>query len=181
MTTLYTAYADDLTLAEALGMADVEGGCALLTGPTAFTVAKVSAGSCQVPGRDIDLRSVYEARVFTPRFELRWREEDKAVALTEEENLLPPSFPERLDPLQAVATLPARYLIWGDVTGSTPEWTTLRSRQVGTVTLPMAGVTTRRVRLTAREYITADDLHGNAYVAEERLIGFEPYAVEGAE
>ncbi|NJP97984.1 hypothetical protein HCN51_52650 [Nonomuraea sp. FMUSA5-5] len=181
MTTLYTAFTQDVTLAEALAKADMEGACAFLTTPTAFSIARVRGGTCEMPQGRVDLAAVYEARVFTPRAELRWMEtEGHAVVLTEEEGILPPSFSEHLPPMQAVATLPARYLVWGHASSPRPGWVTLRSREVGAITLPSPRSATDRVRLTAREYVVADTDHGNAYVAEERLVGFEPYSPEGA-
>lgn len=35
--------------------------------------------------------------------------------------------------------------------------------------------TTARARLAARQYIAVEPEHGNAYVAEERLLRIEPY------
>ncbi|MFI7449694.1 CRISPR-associated protein Csx19 [Nonomuraea sp. NPDC049714] len=177
---LYTAYADDLALGEALAQAGVEGGCALLTSPAAYRVAKVQASECRTPTGAVDLDPVFEARVFTSQVELRWVESGRrAVVLAEQEHLLPSAFPGRLEPMRAVTTLPAHYLVWGKDAAPAAGWVTLRSRQVGTLALPMAGVAAERVRLVAREYVVADEEHGNAYVAEERLVGFEPYAVEG--
>jgi CRISPR-associated protein (TIGR03984 family) len=182
MTTLYTASIHGVTLAQALVMADVEGACALLTTPTAYSIARVRGGACETPEGQVDLAPVYEARVFTSQAELRWVEAEagQAVILTEEESLLPPSFLDHRPPVQAVATLATHYLVWGHVAGSRPGWVTLGSRQVGTITLPLAGVAADRVRLTGREYVVSDAVHGNAYVAEERLVGFEPYSPEGA-
>ncbi|MDX3099973.1 CRISPR-associated protein Csx19 [Nonomuraea angiospora] len=180
MTTLYTACAGNLTLAQALVQAGVEGGCALLTAPATYHIARVHAGVCETPAGVVDLNPVFEARVFTPQVELRWVEAGHAVVLTEEERLLPPDFPDRLDPMRTVATLSAHYLVWGHVTRAASGWVNLRSRRVGTLALPMANVTTDAVRLIAREYVVTDEIHGNAYVSEERLIGFEPYSAEGA-
>ncbi|MFJ2034271.1 CRISPR-associated protein Csx19 [Streptosporangium sp. NPDC087985] len=181
MTTLYGAAATGVTLAQAMEAADVAGGCALLTAPSAYHVARVEAGGCVTEAGPVDLSTVYEARIFTSRVELRWVEAGYAVLLTEDESLLPAFFGERLDELSAETTLDARYLVWGEVKASTSGWVTLGSARIGTLTVPMATpFAQRRVRLAAREYVVADEVHGNAYVAEERLIGFEPYAAEGA-
>lgn len=174
MTTLYGAVADGITLEEALPA--VPGGCALLTTPSAYHVAKVEGGRCIRPTGPVDLSLVYEARVFTPDIELRWTESGYAVALTENENLLP--FDQRIDPINAETTIDTRYLLWGKASPLTPGWTTLHSSRIGSLTVP-ATAAGSRLRLTAREYVVADPEHGNAYVAEERLIGFEPYTPEG--
>jgi CRISPR-associated protein (TIGR03984 family) len=179
MTTLFTACASGLTLPEALARAGVEDGCILLTAPTAFHIGSVQAGSCVTATGRIDLDGVYEARAFTPQAELRWVEAGHAVLLTEEEHLLPPDFTDRLDPMRTVTTLTARYLVWGQVTSTAPGWASLRSRRTGKLAIPMPVAPTEAARLIAREYVVADPTHGNAYVAEERLIGFAPYSAEG--
>ncbi|WP_329423565.1 CRISPR-associated protein Csx19 [Streptosporangium sp. NBC_01495] len=183
MTVLYGAATTGVTLADALEAADVAGGCALLTAPSAYHVARAEGRGCVTSAGPVDLSTVYEARVFTSEVELRWVEAGYAVVLTEDESLLPASFGDPLDALPAETTMEARYLVWGKVIAPTlepaPGWVTLRSARIGAVTVPMTTPAPQdRVRLTAREYVVADRVHGNAYVAEERLIGFEPYATE---
>ncbi|GAA5075652.1 CRISPR-associated protein (TIGR03984 family) [Thermocatellispora tengchongensis] len=178
-TVLYGAAAEGRALADAIEAAAMDGGCALLTAPSAYHVARVEGRDCMTPDGPVDLRAVYEARVFTPDRELRWVERGYAVLLTEDESLLPPSFPERLDALAAIDVLDHRYLVWGEATRGTPGWTALRSNRVPTIAVP-AATGQSRVRLAAREYVAVEPEHGNAYVAEERLIGFEPYRPEGA-
>ncbi|MGW0587803.1 type III-D CRISPR-associated protein Csx19 [Streptosporangium sp. NPDC002607] len=193
MTTLYGGAATGVTLPQALQAAGVAGGCALLTAPSAYHVTRVQGDGCVTPAGPVDLSTVYEARAFTPKVELRWVETGYAVLLTEDRSLLPAFFGEPLEELSTVATAEAHYLVWGEagasasggrpVSGgaedSAPGWVTLRTARIGTLTVPMAPSSAqKRVRLAAREYIVADRVHGNAYVAEERLIGFEPYAPE---
>ncbi|GLW98926.1 CRISPR-associated protein Csx19 [Microtetraspora sp. NBRC 16547] len=181
MTTLYGAAATGVTLPEALQATGLNGGCALLTTPSAYRVARVEDGDCVSASGPVDLSAVYEARVFTSEAELRWVEPGYAVLLTEDERLLPESFGERVEPLAALATTDTRYLVWGAVTANGSGWATLVSSRVGSLAVPSASAGEgERVRLAAREYVVADPEHGNAYVAEERLIGFEPYAAEGA-
>ncbi|GGO71152.1 hypothetical protein GCM10012289_36210 [Nonomuraea cavernae] len=159
----------------------MDGGCALLTTPSAYRVARVEGRACVTSSGPADLSVVYEARAFTADVELRWVESGYAVLLTEDASLLPESFGEAVDPLPAIGTMDAGYLVWGSVTASDAGWTSLASARVGTLTVPMASEPRAdRVRLVAREYVVADPGHGNAYVAEERLISFEPYAAEGA-
>jgi CRISPR-associated protein (TIGR03984 family) len=191
-TVLYGAATTGVALPEALAAAGLDGGCALLTSPTAYRVARVTGGVCLAPpyagstgrarpSRQMDVSAVYEARAFTADRELRWIEPGYAVLLTEDQRLLPASFPERLDDLPVVDTLEAGYLIWGTASVAASGWTRLRSPRVGELAVPMTGRPEGgRVRLVAREYLAADPVHGTAYVAEERLLGFEPYTAEGA-
>lgn len=172
MTTLYAASAENLPLPEAL--ATVPDGRALLTSPSAYRAGLVRDGRCLSPTGPIDVSAVYEARAFTEHLELRWMEPGHAVLLTEREEAIPAAFTTRIAPLNAVTTIQTRYLLWGSATPLAPGWTTLRSSRVGVITVPVAHTGRERVRLTVREYVAAD-AHGNAYVADERLIRFEPY------
>ncbi|MEV6981854.1 CRISPR-associated protein Csx19 [Sphaerisporangium sp. NPDC051017] len=181
MTALYGAAATGITLPEALEAARLDGGCALLTAPSAYRLARAAGRGCVTPTGPADLSAVYEARVFTAHVELRWVEAGYAVLLTEDASLLPGAFGEPLDALDVVTTIETRYLVWGTATTSTPGWAMLASARVGALAVPMAAAPeTGRIRLAVREYVVADKAHGNAYVAEERLIGFEPYPLEGA-
>lgn len=179
-TTLYGAAATGVSLAEALAAAGLDGACALLTTPSAYRIATVADGACVTADGPVDLAAAYEARAFTPDAELRWADPGYAVVLTEDAALLPASFPERIDPLPAVAVLNADYLLWGEVRGTAPGWATLRSSRIGALTVPLADppADRSRIRLAAREYVVAEPEHGNAYVAEERLLRFEPHTDE---
>ena len=170
MTTLFAASAENLSLSEAL--AAVPGGCALLTSPSAYRVGLVRDGRCLHPTGPIDVSAVYEARAFTEDLELRWMESGHAVVLTEHEDLIPAAFTTRIDPLEAEDTLDTSYLVWGMATPLATGWTTLHSSRVGVITVPVAHAGQERVWLAAREYVAADDAHGNAYIAEERLLRF---------
>ncbi|MEV5412900.1 CRISPR-associated protein Csx19 [Thermopolyspora sp. NPDC052614] len=176
MIKLFAATAENLPLPEAL--AEVPGGCALLTSPSAYRVGLVEDGRCLHPTGPMDVSAVYEARVFTEDLELRWVEPGHAVVLTEREDLIPAAFADRIDPLEAEAVHETAYLVWGKATPFVPGWTSLHSSRVGVITVPVAHTGRERVRLAAREYIAADKAHGNAYVAEERLLRFEPLSQE---
>ncbi|SDR23484.1 type III-D CRISPR-associated protein Csx19 [Thermostaphylospora chromogena] len=181
MTSLYGTAAYGIALEKALAV--IPGGCALLTTPSAYHVAKVNGTRCVRPTGPVDLSAVYEARVFTQDIELRWTEPGHAVVLAEREDALPRSFGERIDTLTAETTRDVPYLVWGKATPLTPGWIILHSNRIGSLTIPMADPPPRgsRIRLLAREYIVADEIHGNAYVAEERLIDFESYSPKGDE
>ncbi|WP_182874307.1 CRISPR-associated protein Csx19 [Microbispora sp. H10670] len=185
---LHAVTGSGVTLAEALEATGLDGACALLTTPSAYQVARVTGHTCVTRNGPVDLAAVYEARVFSPDVELRWMESASAsaVVLAEDEYLLPGSFDDRLDPLPAARTIEVRYLVWGAVQDAANGWATLSSARVGVLDVPtLTAFRHGRVRLAAREYVAVDPEHGNAYVAEERLLGFEPYQasereVEGA-
>ncbi len=121
-----------------------------------------------------------------PKVELRWVEAGYAVLLAEDENLLAGSSWERLEPIRAVDTMDTRYLVWGTLKDADVGWATLASARIGTLAVPLptavplSVVSRGRIRLVTREYVVVDREHGNAHVAEERLLGFELYDLEGA-
>jgi CRISPR-associated protein (TIGR03984 family) len=157
------------------------GATALLTAPSSYRVALVDpAGNCTTSEGPADLTPVYEARVFTASAELRWLGEaggpGRAVVLTEDPALLPNDFPETDGlTLDAVDTLDVHHLLWGEATSQDSDWTTLSSARTGTLTVPVQ--TSGRARLTSLQYVAVEPDHGNAYIAEERLIQLEPYPV----
>ncbi|WP_158558258.1 type III-D CRISPR-associated protein Csx19 [Spongiactinospora gelatinilytica] len=180
-TSLHAAAVHGITLSSAIAAAGLAGGCALLTAPSAYHVTRVTTRGCTTPDGPVDLSTVYEARIFTEDLELRWMEPGHAVVLTEDAGRLPGSFGEPIEPLCCRSVIDARYLVWGVVHRPGLEWAELRSSRVGVRTIPRSGVRPQeRVRLAAREYVVTEPQHGNAYVAEERLIGFEPYSPEGS-
>lgn len=186
MTTLHAAAHPRVSLAAALATAvqasSLAGSTALLTSPTHYHVALLgSDGACRTPAGPVDLTPVFEARVFTPNAELRWREEEsgglgRVVLLTENPALLPSAFPEKEGlALHAADTLDVAYLLWGEATDTRGGWTTLVGASVRlTVPVP-ASERVQRVQLKAVQYIAAEPEHGNAHVADERLVRLEPY------
>ncbi len=173
--TLYSATAE-LPLHTALSF--VTGGCALLTSPAAYRVSRVVDGECVTPAGPVDLSAVYEARAFTKDLELRWLD-GRAVLLTENEDLLPDTF-EQIEPLPFEEVIETRYLVWGSAASGgspAPGWTTFVSRRVGAIDIPVTVPPDKSgAQLVAREYVAVEEQHGNAHVAEERLIRFKPYA-----
>lgn len=179
MIVLHSAGRTDLSLTEALASVDLVGATALLAAPARYNVAVITEDGCAIPAGPVDLSPVFEARAFTADAELRWLHEadgrGHAVLLTEDTALLPASF-ERLEELTAFETLPAHYLIWGRSASVNGTWTTLTAGRIGALDVPVHA--RGRARLTAVEYVAAEPAHGNAYVAEERLTGLEPYKEE---
>ncbi|MFF4652621.1 CRISPR-associated protein Csx19 [Streptomyces sp. NPDC001380] len=180
MTTLHGRSHPDTTLADALAAAGFTGAVALLSSPHEHVAARAEGGRCSTPAADpYPLDAVFEARVFDEDRELRWLcthgIRGRAVLLAEDEALLPGSFPERVPPLAAVGTLDAHYLLWGRPRLGGDGWTALHTPQIGTLHVPCpAPGPDRRLRLAAREYVCVEPRHGNAHVAEERLLRIEP-------
>lgn len=195
---LYCRAAPEVTLADALRAVSLPGALALLSEPTAFHLATVdqdgAVTTLDAQGRSPRVtktppRDVFEARIFTPDAELRWfatpngHSPGRAALLTEEPSLLPRGpFTEDSAPLTAVETLPARYLLWGQPVvpddPAPPGWATLFTARIGALRVPLPPGMPRptgqqRLRLAAREYVCAEPPHGNASVAEERLLGLE--------
>ncbi|MFC8854124.1 CRISPR-associated protein Csx19 [Streptomyces sp. NPDC057144] len=189
MTTLYGRAHPATTLTDALTRAGFSDAVALLSAPHAHRVARVHQGHCHTyddgPGF---LQAVFDARVFDGQRELRWLcttgRQGQAVLLGEDPALLPAGFGDPLPELHAQDTLPSYYLLWGTPQPTTGAgvggrgdgaWTALRTPRIGTlhipVPLPPKGC---RLRLVAREYVSVESRHGNAHVAEERLLRIEP-------
>ncbi|MBH5135221.1 TIGR03984 family CRISPR-associated protein [Streptomyces sp. HB-N217] len=183
MTTLYGRAHPATTLTDALARADFSDAVALLSAPHAHRVARVQRGHCRTyddgPGFP---EAVFEARVFDGRRELRWLctagREGQAVLLGEDPALLPAGFGDALPDLRAADTLPSYYLLWGTpqpATESAGPWTALRTPRIGTLHVPAPTPPKGcRLRLVAREYVCVEPRHGNAHVAEERLLRIEP-------
>lgn len=153
---------------EALALVYTAGRCAL---------ARVTLdGSLDFgPAQTVELDSIYEARVFGPGGELRWRHpgggEPAAMALM----VAPlPSAPcLELPPI--VGTLRQSYLLWGEGTDvpTTQGWSWLGAARIGTMAVPLVGIARRgRACLRTVEYLCRYQ-HGNVAVAEERLVGLE--------
>lgn len=179
MTILYGQAADGISLAEAIRYAVACRAVALLSSPARYEIAEIRDGLCHGPQAPCPLDEVFEARLFSPEVEVRWQHLaaglGRAVALAERQDLLPAQFGQALALLEPVAVIPQRYLLWGKtIPPRHPGWASLFSARVGVLAVPVSvPADSRRVCLTAREYVTAEPAHGNAFVAEERLLGLE--------
>jgi CRISPR-associated protein (TIGR03984 family) len=133
----------------------------------------------------LDLTSVYEARVFSEKAELRWWHkeggEGDAALLSERE--LPVWAPEKT-PL-AVGTIPQTYLLWGEsLPGqSKHNWIKMATPRIGHYFAPVEhDVEARlRVQLKAREFLCQESAHGNVYVFEERWLNLTTVVVREGE
>jgi CRISPR-associated protein (TIGR03984 family) len=128
---------------------------------------------------------VFEARIFNEDFELRWVQSGfdggvrrgPGVILHETEELGGEALPG------ITGTLPRQYLLWGQgdptAPGLSEGWSILSTARIGTFAVPLANVaSSRRVIVRAREYVAQEPDHGNAYIAEERLLGLSIYSDE---
>ncbi|MFG3384010.1 CRISPR-associated protein Csx19 [Streptomyces sp. NPDC047999] len=184
MTTLYGRARPATTLSDALTEAGLTDAVALLSAPHAYRVARVHQGDCRTYDDSPEpLEAVFDARVFDGQRELRWLctagREGHAVLLGEDPAALPSGFGETLPDLHAESTLPSYYLLWGHpqpATGNgTAAWTALSTPRIGTLHVPVPPPPPGcRLRLVAREYVCVEPRHGNAHVAEERLLRIEP-------
>ncbi|MEU5995862.1 CRISPR-associated protein Csx19 [Spirillospora sp. NPDC047418] len=170
-TTLHVATRDGLTFAEA--MESAPDGFALLTTPWRYEIVRTVDARRSMP------EGVFEARVFNEHTELRWLDDadsGRTVVLTEDPAAIPAAFAKH-EPVEAVDTLPGGYLLWGKAvrTSGTASggWTTLTTERIGSLRVPGEFRGGSHVTLATREYIARDSVHGNAYIAEERLLSFE--------
>lgn len=150
---------------------------ALLYTPSRCHLAVLSEdGTCyEANDQIVSYRSVFEARIFTPEYELRWLNHSgglgKAVLLAEDaiaENYLD----AKLDDLPALATVPQQYMLWGEGidNGSRNGWSTLATARIGRLSVPMEGIDTGKgACLKSCEYLAAAEF-GNVAVVEERLL-----------
>lgn len=169
---------------------------ALLSHPEWFRLGRLIRADIVGPTREsMDTMGVFEARVFTEDWELRWLQQGAsgaAVLLTEAEACRPAGNWEAKGGLVDVSKLRQRYLVLGplaphggpqvsDVPGNanrTPdataaEWSATQTSRVETIAIPVDPSAGGAV-LRTTEYI-GRDVNGNAFVAEERLVTLEPY------
>jgi len=181
MTTVHGRAQPGLTLDEAIRGVGFPTGIAMLSTPTWHRLAAVAEGECHGPDGPMDIATVFEARVFDAGRELRWLHESgsrgHAVLISEDDSALPDSFGGPLPALSAVAVLDQRHLLWGQPEPPEhPGWTTLYAPRIGRIPVPFPDIEhSHRIRLVVREYVAVEEQHGNAYVADERLLRLEAY------
>ncbi|MBL7487455.1 hypothetical protein I6A60_05920 [Frankia sp. AgB1.9] len=169
------------------------GATALLSTPSAFLLARVSAdGACvTADGTAVDPDDVFEARAFTADVELRW-----VRRLASGEGVLLGEDVTGGGEATGLAAHDGHYLLWGEHEPAADRagWRALSSHRIGLLLVPAdGGVATapgNRLRLVVREYLAYDlplaepdpsgdaiDVkgHGNAYVLDERLVRVEAY------
>jgi len=168
-------------LAAALDRSAMEGAVALLSAPSAFAVAVVANGRLHDPTGELDVAGVFEARCFTPSAELRWVQRGDsglAVLLSEDLTVVSAFGGDDLDPVEAVETIDQQYLLWGvsAPVGAGAGWCELVESRIGAISVPLeaGGAAGARVALKVREYVSVEPSHGNAFIADERLLAIVP-------
>jgi CRISPR-associated protein (TIGR03984 family) len=176
-----------LALNEALSafaaLIDANRATAILYSPRRCELATLAEGALQGwDSQPVDIRSVFEARVFNETAELRWLNDPgpeqchRAVILTEQDRtgMLEGWEPEK-DLPSVIETLPQTYLLWGEGTDRplSNGWSELATARIGGLRVPVGNVGRNgRVLLHSVEYIVEAE-HGNAVVFDERLVRLE--------
>jgi len=117
-------------------------------------------------------QSVFEARIFNHKAELRWLNESNGqgkMAIMSDA-----SFPD------AVGTIPQNYLIWGQSVGGANQngWKEFGTARIGSFYVPVTLETGETyARFTAVEYLKGYE-DGNVAVVDERLTGIKGYKGE---
>ena len=184
MTTLYSYQAQQITLSESIEACqqDLEGAIALLYSPDSCQFLKLAGNEFHASNGNVasNLSHVFEARIFTPEYELRWlnREngEGDAVLLTEHQKSIN-GFQELRQPIEVV--LPQHYLLWGEPVLNSRNlqdgWQRLAEARIGKLDIPTDQPLDKneKVYLKTREYLKPVDDYGNFGVVEERLLALE--------
>lgn len=194
MITLRGRAADKIPVQEALnGCLNVfsEPAIALLYSPREFLFGRLEVDGrlTNSKGNVIDLKNVYEARVFSEQAEFRWLKEapgkGRAVLISENDisaylgtdNGLDIDTDELTNRGNVTRTLDQTYLLWGQGVNTqkapdlAPGWSRLTMARIGRLDVPLASVgLEERVQLHVKEYLNVVDDYGNIAVVEERLI-----------
>ena len=178
MTQLFATRGEGTSLADAVSrFSDTlgSGTVALVYTPSACLVGALESAKIVGASGAIDASAAFEARVFSPKAELRWLHphggEGSFVVLSEE-GLGEPA-------LEATETLDGTYLLWGTGTGRVPSpgWSEVAESRIGALQIPVHGLPDGgQAVIRYREYIAIEDEYGNAAVVEERLLSLEVVA-----
>lgn len=148
--------------------------------PSACQFARVDAEGRLINNQNqpLDLQNIFEARIFTSDYELRWLNQTsgigQAVLLTEKQ--VPEVFGESIQPVIAQEITPRKYLLWGEGvnTNMNEGWGTLAEARIGALPVPVNNLRQgQRVYLHSCEYVAIVDDYGNVAVVEERLVELE--------
>jgi CRISPR-associated protein (TIGR03984 family) len=179
---LFVYTQESLSLASALRAFFAAVDCqpaALVYAPRRCLFARVEAnGDLRSPDPRADFEDAYEVRAFCEKAELRWRSDSqgatKAVVLSNGDLDLKSPWC-KMDAKEVTDVIGQTYLLWGEGTGKREGvWSQLATARIGALWVPVPNVPEHdRVLLKATEYLTADKVHGNTYVFEERLTGLE--------
>lgn len=179
-TALYGRTSESITLPAAISTCQtaLKDGVALLYTPARCYLAKFTDEGTCTDGRSqqIGYGAVFEARIFTPDYELRWLNHTgglgRAVLLCDQQTISPEYLQKEIDPLSVIKAIPQQYLLWGEGIDHSPAeagWSTLATARIGRLAVPKAGIVQGKCGyLNSLEYLAADDF-GNVTVVEERL------------
>lgn len=155
---------------------------AIIYSPTSCQLAKVQENGDLINAENkiICLDKVFELRAFNQNYELRWLNESngkgKAVLISEQKQNISDYLDADISEIKELHKNPQQYILWGEKasTESTSGWAKLSTARVGSIDVPVRGLTAdKRVYLNAVEYLKADEEYGNVSVIEERLIELE--------
>lgn len=168
------------------------GAVAIIYSPSFCKFAKFENGKLMDEKlQELDIKTVFEARVFNPHAELRWLNvsngQGRAVLISEEN--ISQYLDDEIEDLTTVkdGITEQTYLLWGKgvVRPSTPQgWSRLAAARIGALDVPIADIHPKQqVKLVAREYIglcegEAGKEYGNVAVLEERLMYLKPNPLE---
>jgi len=176
--TLYTKAINYINFKEAIDQCQsyFSDAWGLLYSPERCFFIKVNNGKIELHKEEnINLRSVFEVRIFNEQAELRWLNElngmGKAVLLSDVAINIWKDVD--LHKIKVIDKLIQRYLLWGEGTGTNigEHWSRLSTARIGKLDVPTPDVQTQeRVRIKVCEYLSIIDEHGNTSVVEERLL-----------
>lgn len=116
----------------------------------------------------LNLNVVFEARIFTSEYELRWLNQRNQIG---QGVLLSESELDDKKPLDVVGTRLNTYYLWGEGVSSNSDWSVLATARIGKLDVPIRGLQPHeKVRLVTREYFGVCDDHGNVAIVEERVL-----------
>lgn len=163
----------------------LEGAIALLYSPDSCKFLWLKNGEFEYPSKQEKehhrLDTVFEARVFSQDYELRWLNRNNGrgdAVLLSESNREIKNFslliPKRCEAIEQ------KYLLWGEPIIN-PEniqegWQRLAEARIGKLNIPITENLIdkqQRVYLKSCEYISTVDHYGNVGVIEERLVQLE--------
>ncbi len=113
---------------------------------------------------EIEIKDVYEARIFNSEKELRWLSSGETATLSDANFVNEKEFVDKNEN--------QKYLLWGQSTGkSNGNWTQFAEARIGAFFVPIANVADKDyAQFTTVEYLKEFE-DGNVAVFEERLTG----------
>lgn len=163
---------------------------ALLTAPGWFEVGLWRDSRFEFVDGDPRIAEVYEAQAFDPSAQLRWYREQGGLEsrgvgalITEDSNratTFAPDGSER-ERVEATGVIEQQYLLWAVHSAAGADWTWLHEPRIARVAVPRRHEGSVRLVLQTREYVVTDnDLDGNSYIGDERIVALASLDKQGA-